>query len=175
LLVPKASSAANCFRAAQTGRPITGTPRSPRHDVINTWCGSHTKLMAPCRRRHGLAVQRSTVYSTFRCRDQHNVELCKCCTPNSHQCYETFLMLELNECTLQTLRDDHGVRSSSPFMYKGGPLNPPKSDPREAIPYLRSLGLLRAQLPYQQLLCRLRYRLLIIGGNLWQNRGIRGH
>jgi hypothetical protein len=150
------SITASCLRAAQTGRPITGTPRSPRHDVINIWCGSHTKLMAPCRGRHGLAAQRSTVYSTFRCRGQHNVELCKCCTPNSHQCYETFLTLELNECTLQTLKDDHGVRSSSPLMYKGGPLNPPKSDPREALPYLRSLGLFRAQLPYQQLLCRLR-------------------
>lgn len=44
--------------------------------------------------------------------------------------YET-LMLELNalaECTLQTLEDDndHRVRSSSPFIYKGSPPNPPK-------------------------------------------------
>jgi hypothetical protein len=111
-------------RAAQTGRQVTGTPRSPRHDVINIWCDSHTKLMAPCRHRHGLAAQHSTAYSTFRSRGQHNVELCKCCTPNSHQCYETFLMLELSalaECTLQTLENghDHGVRSSSPFILQG--------------------------------------------------------
>jgi hypothetical protein len=140
-----------CDESSRTafGPPRLGTPRSPGHDVINIWCDSHTKLMAPCRRRQRPRCPAFYQYSTFRCRSQHNVELCKCCTPNSHQCYETFLMLELSalaECTLQTLGDgnDHGIRSSSPFMYKGGPPNAPKSEPGDALSYLRNLGLLRA-------------------------------